>query len=141
LEYCARKSLIERENWWIDLLETLDPHRGYNMRKADGMDISDETRAKLSRAHKGRIGGGMTGKQHTEETKKMLADISRGKTHTAGTRSKMSASHKRKHGDKQRTHCTCGRELVGGNLYVDPGGRKYCRWCRSQRYIRYRAKR
>jgi group I intron endonuclease len=55
LEYCPSDDRIARENWWIDLLGTLNnPDRGYNKQRAEVADISDQTKAKMSRAKKGK---------------------------------------------------------------------------------------
>lgn len=55
LEYCERENLIEREDWWIDLLGTIDRERGYNTKKASGIDMSDETKERISIGGMGRI--------------------------------------------------------------------------------------
>ena len=51
-----------------------------------GAIISDETRRKLSEAHKG--------KTHSEDCKKKISDAQKGKTHTEETRRKLSVAKK-----------------------------------------------
>jgi hypothetical protein len=40
--------------------------------------------------------------------------------------------------DRQHTHCKKGHELVGGNLYVSPKGRRQCHVCMKARKKAYR---
>jgi len=69
--------LIEREQYWIDTLNSYD--NGYNSRPiADsplGIKCSEETKKKISEFHKKRIR-----KPHTEETKRKLSEHFKGKT-------------------------------------------------------------
>src|SRR6266566_7649641 len=55
LRYCKREELVEWEQFYMDLYDTLNPSRGYNKKDAEGHIVSKETRVKLSVAGKGRI--------------------------------------------------------------------------------------
>src|SRR5438034_11744839 len=57
LEYCEKKDLKTREQHYMDLLDTLNPTKGYNKKDADDNIISEETRIKMSEAQ--------IGKKHT----------------------------------------------------------------------------
>ena len=39
------------------------------------------------------------------------------------------------------THCPSGHAYAGGNLHVDPGGKRRCRKCNAERMRRRRARR
>jgi len=98
LEYCDPSSVIEREQYYIDMLKP-----EYNILKVAGslfgykhtpesilkmreiaLNCSDETKAKLREAALGRT------YKHTEETKMKLRDAILGKTHTEDTKKKLS---------------------------------------------------
>ena len=79
LEYCEAEETVNREQYYIDLLDpeyNLCPIAGSSL----GRKVSDETRAKLVRAHVGRDYSGLIehlaklkqanlGRKHSEETK------------------------------------------------------------------------
>lgn len=54
VEYCEIIDLRVREQWWAELLDTRNPQKGYNICHPDRHTISDETRAKIGAAHKGK---------------------------------------------------------------------------------------
>jgi group I intron endonuclease len=96
LEYCEKANLTEREQYYMD---KLNPR--YNTLKtagsSSGHKLSDETKAKISKALKGvyvKEKSPLFGRIHTEETK-MLMCITRskinnkGKTHTEETKELM----------------------------------------------------
>ncbi len=62
-----------REQYWIDKLDAVNRHRGYNICKA---------------------GRNRHGVKASEETRKLLSDSHKGHTHSAETKAKMSAAHK-----------------------------------------------
>jgi group I intron endonuclease len=78
LEYCSPEDLVERERWWMGLLNTLDPH-GYNLRSADGHFVSNETRKRMSIARMGRPGY-FKGKKHSTETIERMRAAFKGKS-------------------------------------------------------------
>lgn len=57
-----------------------------------GKKHSDETKAKMSLAHKGRVSYNY-GKKHTQETIEKMSVVKRGKTHSEATKKKISESH------------------------------------------------
>jgi hypothetical protein len=96
IEYCKPEALVDRENWWIETLELRNVSKGYNMKKADGSEMSEETRRRISNAAKGR--------KATPETRAKLTAARIGHKHSAETIAKMSASakgHQRSKGQKR----------------------------------------
>lgn len=100
IEECEKNILIEREQYWIDVLNSYN--EGYNSRPvADsplGTECSNETKKKISEFHKKRIR-----KPHTEETKKKLSEYfigkvgpNKGKKMSEETKKKISDSKKGK---------------------------------------------
>ena len=75
IEECEESNLIEREQYWIDLLDTCNKDKGYNKRsKAEsnfGLKRSLETRKRISEAKKGK-------KFLPDEHYQKLADQKRG---------------------------------------------------------------
>jgi group I intron endonuclease len=96
VECCTPDLLIERENWWISILGTVSPG-GYNLTSADRHEVSEETRAKLSAARKGKPGF-FKGKSHSIETRSRLSAVGMGNQHgkewqpTLEQRERMSAA-------------------------------------------------
>ena len=102
LEYCSTEDLVIREDWWIDLLDAMNPDKGYNLLSADrrgangmtGKKHSDETRAKMSAAHKGNKNS--LGHKHSDETRAKMSAAKKGKPngrkHSEETKAKMSAA-------------------------------------------------
>lgn len=92
----SEEDIRKREQYWLDYYRSYDYNLGYNMSHyaigGGGYEVSDDTRKKLSEAHKG--------KTHSEKTKKKMSEIKQGeynpfygKSHTKETRMKMRASH------------------------------------------------
>lgn len=114
IEECCPLIRNERENYWIQYYDSMNPSKGYNLKLADNSSPTQETRDKISKANKGKKWtdkqketfkewhvDGMLGKRHTEETKKKLSDIKSGekhhffgKNHTEETKKKMSDASK-----------------------------------------------
>ena len=91
LEYCLPEHMIEREQYWIDFLDSY--RNGYNSRKNAknnlGLKHSIEARKKMSGVHKGKI--------TSAETRLKISKAKKGKTakpHSMETRQKMSVSQK-----------------------------------------------
>ena len=76
------------EKYYIKLYKTLWPN-GYNLSEGgDGGIPSDETRKKMSLAHSGEKNA-MFGKTHSEETKRKLSRINKGKPMCEETKRKI----------------------------------------------------
>lgn len=54
LEECAEGSLVEREQFYIDLHQSLSPDKGYNLTPAGRTIISPEGRKRIGDAHRGK---------------------------------------------------------------------------------------
>lgn len=89
----------EREKFWIAWIGTRPPF-GYNLTGGGdgvvGVKASDETKAKMSAAQKGRKGNWL-GKSHTAETKAKVSSARKGRAHSEETRTKISVSCKAAH--------------------------------------------
>lgn len=89
LERCDVADLLEREQFWIDRLQTAD--NGYNLCKNTtspmlGRTFSDESRQRMSKAQ--------TGRKHSEETKQKIRDFNLGKKLSPEHVAKISAVRK-----------------------------------------------
>ena len=121
LEICSEETLDDRECHWIDALDCIVPN-GYNLMAGGSHGTHNKiTRAKLSKAHKGRRAWnkgkkaplevrkkmsqaqkGKTGKKnnfygrkHSLKTRKRWSEIRKGRTHSAETRQKLSEATKK----------------------------------------------
>ncbi|MFR2056522.1 MAG: NUMOD3 domain-containing DNA-binding protein [Streptococcus salivarius] len=100
LKYATKKEGFKKEVFYIGKYNSCDD--GYNMSYgADGSNLSqitDDTREK----HRQEMLGNTywLGRKHTEETKKKIGDVHRGKTVKASTRKKLSEKAKEKTGEK-----------------------------------------
>jgi group I intron endonuclease len=133
LERCPPEQVEERENYWIAKLNAADPEHGYNVCKIAfsrlGVVHTPETKAKMSAAKKGkpgsrtgavlseetkaRIRAAKLGKPSnrrgaiiSEETRRRLRLAAMGSSHSAETKAKMSASHKRRWAEKRKQNGT-----------------------------------
>ncbi len=133
LEECDPQIIDEREKYWIKKLETMDPHKGYNMTEGGnkppnhtGMTMSEEQKRKISEAHKGvklseehckRIGEvkrgnkNRLGKNHSEETKQKLREASTGNTNMIGKHLSEETKKKISETNKGRSIWCEGKEL------------------------------
>ena len=109
---CPETMLAQWERDMICLYDADDPEKGYNSRDdrpynlkmsevLKGRKLSDETRRKLSEAHKEVRSKGFTGCKHTEESKHRMSEAHKGqrawnKGHKTSdeTRRKISEAHK-----------------------------------------------
>lgn len=75
LEILNHKLLAEREVYWIKHFDTLNAVVGYNLtlHSPEGVEVSEETRKRLSELGKGR--------KHTEETKAKMRQLQSGANH------------------------------------------------------------
>jgi group I intron endonuclease len=72
LKICSEKNLFKWEEYYFQRYNSTNPNNGYNRTlRASGSLCSDETKAKISRANKGKI--------HTEESRKHMSDAHKGK--------------------------------------------------------------
>ena len=109
----SEEEMCSDEQYYIKVFKTLWPN-GYNLTEGgDGGVHCEETRKKLSKAHKGKILSeehrrkisethmGLQsgekhpfyGKHHTEETRRKLSNSHKGKHHTEESKKKMSDAH------------------------------------------------
>ena len=119
LEEVARERLTEREQFFMDFYESLNPEKGYNKRAADpARPLSEEHRRKISEAMKGKkkspehiekVRQSCLGRKHkpdrdysklkypkSEEHKRRLSESEKGKLVSPETRKKMSEAHRGK---------------------------------------------
>ncbi len=104
IEYCNKENLTEREQYWMDALKpeyNLLPTAGNN----SGFKHSDETKIKMSIAHKGKTASKETrekqrqaklGKSQTLKSRLKRSVSSKGRIHTPEAIAKMSLSKKGK---------------------------------------------
>ncbi len=90
LEHCNEENLKEREKYWMTLYDSLKRSRGYNISSAERHNMSDETKFKLSKAHKNKV--------LSDETKHKLSVINTGRRFklSSESREKISAGKKGK---------------------------------------------
>jgi group I intron endonuclease len=113
LEYCSKEVLIEREQYWLNTLQPFGKN-GYNIAKyaispTYGKSFSLKTRKKISEALKGnkyalgckrseetkaKISAAKKGRMFTEEHKRKLREARKGFKHTKETKLKMSLARK-----------------------------------------------
>ena len=83
VEYCEVENLTEREEYWIGQFSSMNPNRSYNLLRAKtNGGHSEETRAKMSAANKG--------KPKSEEHRAKMIENRKGKIHSAEARAKIS---------------------------------------------------
>jgi group I intron endonuclease len=93
LEYCEKEEIRSREAYYIYYYQSYNPLCGYN--KTPGGEryvLSDEVKAKISKANKGR--------KHTEESRKHMSDAHKGKPN--GRKGLPMTEKQRKHMEKMR---------------------------------------
>ena len=113
LEYCGKERLIEREQFYIDVLcpeYNIAPRAGSNF----GIRFSAEVRAKISASkigkkfsaeHRANIGAAKIGTRATAETRAKMSAAKAGKKHSAEHRAKNSAANTgRKLSDEHRAN-------------------------------------
>ena len=86
VELCSEERLNEREVYYIKKQNSLSP-RGYNLKEGgDSGRHTEETKAKISAANKG--------KKRSEEAKANMSAANKGKKHSEESKAKMSAAKK-----------------------------------------------
>lgn len=101
IEVCAPEVLIIREQAWIDYHDVTNHEKGYNLAKNAGSTLgvgigrkhTDETKQKMSNAHRG----------HTvsDETRRKIGDATRGKSPSEKRRKEISVFMKGRHIGKE----------------------------------------
>ena len=98
LKECPEDELLEQEQFHMDILDSMNPRMGYNSRGAERWgELSDESRAKMSAAHKGNHNA--LGYKHMLETRTRISNALKahpsllGRTVSAESKAKMSAAH------------------------------------------------
>jgi len=98
VEECSKENLEEREQFWIDFYKCYDRDFGYNVfQEANRSKMSEETKQKISIAHKGKKKSEETKKRmkiaqqnRTEEWKNNIAKSKIGRKHSEDVRKKLS---------------------------------------------------
>ena len=94
-----KTKLVEREQYWIDLLKSYDTNFGYNLAPKAGSSLgrkmSDEARAKMkgrkaSKELKLQMSISRKGKKLSEEHKRKISEGGKGRIHSEETRLKIS---------------------------------------------------
>ncbi len=85
IERCSKSALNEREQYYIEKYDTFETEHGLNLTSGGDSNVvlSKETRAKISKARKGKPSTRKNFK-HTDETKEYLRMIATGNTHWLG---------------------------------------------------------
>jgi len=113
IEECEKEKLIEREQYYIDLLKPT-----FNIRIIAqsnlGRRVSDDVKIKISNGNKGKliseetkkkIGESSKGRKHTEESKRKMSESKKGHIVSEITRNKLSESKKgNKYGLGNKSH-------------------------------------
>lgn len=90
IEECLESLLEDREQFYMDTLNSVNPFFGYNIAPtANRSVISEETKKKISESMIGKPGRRL-GFKVTETTKEKLREINTGKVTSPGTKSKIS---------------------------------------------------
>jgi group I intron endonuclease len=126
IEECLVENLNERERYWQDFYDVIGDN-GLNCRLTETKDksgfISEESKAKMSEARKGRIFDqnwieklriSATGKKHTEETKKRMSEIAKGKKKSAEHIAKLPQNQKGYKGKKRSEETKLKQSLNSG---------------------------
>lgn len=87
IEECSSEELNDKEKYWINLLDSLNPLIGYNKTKGgDGLLATDEIKKKISKS--------LTGIKHSQERIENQSKSHRGKSLSNETKIKQSNSQK-----------------------------------------------
>ena len=126
IEQCSAEILNERERYWQDFYDVIGEN-GLNCRLTETKDksgfISEESKVKMSEARKGRVFDqnwieklriAATGKRHTEETKKRMSEIFKGKKKSSEHISKLPQNQKGYKGKKRSEETKLKQSLNSG---------------------------
>lgn len=108
------RELDIKETYYIDVLDTLSPEKGYNQRAGgtSGFILNENVKQKMSRAHSS---------DKDKNRMRQLGLASKGKSRFGG-------------------NCMRGHKLTQKNTYITPDGHRTCKICkrerqRNQRYL------
>lgn len=141
LEVCSSELLDERECFYIDMYDAMNPENGYNLKNGgNGLQVSDESRAKMSEAQKNRwteeqkkelslkyLGENnpFYGKHHTKETGQKIANANKKRVWSNESRKKTSESSKgRKSPNKGKATPQSVKEKISQSLKGRPSTKK-----------------
>jgi len=103
IEFCTSANVDDKEVYWIDKLNTINPDIGYNLDKGGGggnkIIWTEEKRKEHSKIMKGKMLGEDNpnfGKSRSEKTRLKISQSKIGKIPSKETKQKMSKSHKGK---------------------------------------------
>lgn len=113
VEHVERSQLIEREQFWLDLLNVVNPEKGYNICPIAGSSLgkvfTEEHKRKLSEAqrrrfardgipqeHRDNLSKALRGHKTSEETKRKISEAHTGKKQSPETIEKMAAARRGK---------------------------------------------
>jgi len=134
LAYCSPENLLDKEDFYINYLKTMDRKFGYNLVLAKRHIFSQETKDKISKALMGRkvskesmekrkknyieYGHPMEGHKHTLESKIKNRESHLGKKASEETKLKMSISQKGKHNNpvSEETKLKISKTLKGRKM-------------------------
>lgn len=111
--------LIEREQYWIDRLQVCNPRKGFNLMPTAGSPLgytySEETRKKISAAHRG--------KPKSDEHRRKLSEANKGKKLSIEIRQKLSEAHRGKpHSETHRANLSDANSKYW--IVTDPQGQR-----------------
>lgn len=89
LEECEEQFLASQENYWCNMLDTHNIHRGYNL------NTTSPGARKMSEEHKKKISIALIGKKLSQATKDKIGLVHKGKTRTIEERLKQGETIKR----------------------------------------------
>lgn len=94
---CDQNQLDEREQFYIELYDCMNPHCGYNSESGGNLHKhhSEASISKMKEVHSGERGS-MYGKKHTEATKAIMRNKALGRVLSDETKQKLSEAHKGK---------------------------------------------
>lgn len=97
IEEVSKEMLDEREIYWIEFYDSMNPECGYNIREGGhniyGYKLPEETRRKQSESHKGKPAWNK-GRKHTPETLKKLSEAKKGKKLSEEAKKKISEANR-----------------------------------------------
>lgn len=119
IDICEIDELDAMERLYINKYESKYNEWGYNLEDGGSKNkkLSEETRAKISKANKGE-NNAMHGKKHSEESKAKMSKAHKGKKISNETKKKMSKAQKgRKHTDETKAKMSKAQKGENHPLY------------------------
>lgn len=124
LEFTSTELLTEREDWWIAFFDSQNPKKGYNKISADRREMSEETKAKIGAAfrgrkltdeHKANISAAHKGKKRTPEHQAKLTSSQIGRPKSDETKAKISAAKMGNQTWLGKRHSEDSKAKIGAN--------------------------